>query len=94
METTYADKKNGGAFDNNVIPELTELAEENEDFSGTDQRINGGYSLVGSTWTMGAMFAQTAGLPLSIAIDGNDMDTQDSFFPGLVTLGDILEKEG
>ena len=42
METTYADKKNGGAFDNNVIPELTELAEENEDFSGTDQRINGG----------------------------------------------------
>ena len=94
METTYADKNNGGAFDNNVIPELTELAEENEDFSGTDQRINGGYSLVGTTWTMGAMFAQTAGLPLSIAIDGNDMDTQDSFFPGLVTLGDILEKEG
>ena len=94
METTYADKKNGGAFDNNVIPELTELAEENEDFSGTDQRINGGYSLVGSTWTMGAMFAQTSGLPLNIAIDGNDMDTQDSFFPGLVTLGDILENEG
>lgn len=94
METTYADKKNGGAFDNNVIPELIELAEENEDFSGTDQRINGGYSLVGSTWTMGAMFAQTSGLPLNIAIDGNDMDTQDSFFPGLVTLGDILENEG
>ena len=94
METTYADKKNGGAFDNNVIPELTELAEENEDFSGTDQRINGGYSLGGSTWTMGAMFAQTSGLPLNIAIDGNDMDTQDSFFSGLVTLGDILENEG
>ena len=43
---------------------------------------------------MGAMFAQTSGLPLNIAIDGNDMDTQDSFFPGLVTLGDILENEG
>ncbi len=94
METTYADKKNGGAFENNVIPELTELAEDNEDFSGTDQKINGGHSLVGSTWTMGAMFAQTSGLPLNIAIDGNDMDTQDSFFPGIVTLGDILENEG
>lgn len=94
METTYADEKNGGAFENNVIPELTKLAEDNEDFSGTDQKINGGHSLVGSTWTMGAMFAQTSGLPLNIAIDGNDMDTQDSFFPGLVTLGDILENEG
>ena len=40
------------------------------------------------------MFAQTSGLPLNISIDGNDMDTQDSFFSGIVTLGDILEKEG
>ena len=34
METTYADQANGGAFDKNVIPELTKLALENEDFSG------------------------------------------------------------
>ena len=94
METTYADKKNGGAFDENAIPELTELSMENENFSGSDNILNGGYSLTGSTWTMGAMFAQTSGLPLNISIDGNDMDTQDSFFSGIVTLGDILEKEG
>lgn len=31
---TYADKENGGAFKQNVIPELTQLAQENEDFSG------------------------------------------------------------
>lgn len=94
METTYSDKESGGAFEKNIIPELTKLAEDNEDFSGTDPKINGGYSLVGSTWTMGAMFAQTSGLPLNIAIDGNDMDTQDSFFSSIVTLGDILENEG
>ena len=94
MEMTYADKENGGAFDENVIPELTALAQENEDFSGEDKELNGGYAMTGATWTMGAMFAQTSGLPLSISIDGNDMDTQDNFFAGAITLGDILNQEG
>lgn len=94
MEMTYADKENGGAFDKNVIPELTELAQENEDFSGEDKELNGGYAMTGATWTMGAMFAHTSGIPLSISIDGNDMDTQEHFFAGAVTLGDILESAG
>lgn len=94
MEDTYADKKNGGAFQKNVIPELTKLAQENEDFSGKDTTLNGGYSMPGTTWTMGAMFGQTSGLPLNISIDGNDMDTQDNFFPEIVTIGDILESAG
>ena len=86
METTYSDVDDGGAFDENVIPELTEIAQTNEDFSGADPKLNGGYSLAGTTWTMGAMFAQTSGLPLNISISANDMDTQDSFFPGVTTL--------
>lgn len=94
MEMTYADKENGGAFDKNVIPELTELAQENEDFSGEDKELNGGYAMTGATWTMGAMFAHTSGIPLSISIDGNDMNTQEHFFAGAVTLGDILERAG
>ena len=94
MEMTYADKENGGAFKQNVIPELTQLAQENEDFSGKSSKLNGGYSMPGTTWTMGAMFGQTSGLPLNISIDGNSMDTQDSFFPGITTLGDILQNEG
>ena len=94
MEMTYADKENGGAFDKNVIPELTELAQENEDFSGKDKELNGGYAMTGATWTMGAMFAHTSGIPLSISIDGNDMNTQEHFFAGAVTLGDILESAG
>ena len=80
METTYSDVDDGGAFD--------------EDFSGADPKLNGGYSLAGTTWTMGAMFAQTSGLPLNISISANDMDTQDSFFPGVTTLGDILSDAG
>lgn len=94
METTYSDVDDGGAFDENVIPELTEIAQTNEDFSGADPKLNGGYSLAGTTWTMGAMFAQTSGLPLNISISANDMDTQDSFFPEVTTLGDILSDAG
>ena len=95
METTYADDANGGGFgEDNLIPELTALAQENEDFSGSDDSLNGGISLPGTTWTIGAMFAQTSGLPLKISIDGNEMSGEDSFFPGITTLGDILQEQG
>lgn len=94
METTFADQENGGAFRKNVIPELTELAQEYEDFSGESAGLNGGYSMPGTTWTVGAMFAHTSGLPLNISISGNYMDTQDSFFAGISTMGDILDEEG
>ena len=94
METTYSDKTSGGAFDENYIPELTKLAQENEDFSGDEDEINGATPMSGATWTMGAMFAQTSGLPLNIPIHGLNMDTQETFFPDLVTLGDILADAG
>ncbi len=97
MESTYADTDNGGAFEDNYIPELTALAQENEDFSGSGDDsglLNGGSSLPGTTWTIGGMFAQTSGLPLNISIHGLDMDTQESFFGSTVTLGDILAQEG
>ncbi|MFQ6986717.1 MAG: sulfatase-like hydrolase/transferase [Lachnospiraceae bacterium] len=92
MEVTYTDEKNGGAFDEDVIPELTQIAQDNEDFSGTDSKLNGGYAFPGTTWTMAAMFAQTSGLPLNVSIGQNNMDTQESFLPGITALGDILEQ--
>lgn len=94
METTYADKESGGAFDFNCIPELTELAKQHEDFSGSSDLLNGGKSMTGTTWTMGAMFAETSGLPLKISIGNNGMNSQDAFFPAIRTLGDILDEEG
>lgn len=94
METTYASIEDGGAFEEGCIPELVEIAQENEDFSGSITDLNGGYSMPGTTWTMGGIFAQTSGLPLSIPISGNSMDTQESFFSGITTLGDILEEAG
>lgn len=95
MEMSYADKANGGARDENVIPKLTKLAEENEDFSGSDNSIlNGAYSMPSTTWTMGGLFAATAGLPLQTDVGRNTMTTQSTFFPSITTIGDILEAEG
>lgn len=94
IEVTFADERNGGAFFQNVIPELTRIADENEDFRGYDNKLNGARVLPGGTWTIGAMFSQTAGLPLKISINGNKMNTQESFFKGVTALGDILERQG
>lgn len=94
MEVTYADYENGGAFEVNYIPELTELAQTYEDFSGVDASLNGGYAMPYATWTMAGMFAHTTGLPLKLPIDGNGMEKQAEFLPDVISLGDILEKQG
>lgn len=96
VEMTYADEKSGGAFEKNVIPELTKLGQKYEDFSGESKLLNGAVPVRGTTWTMGAMFGQTSGLPLKLPISGNGMEYQvdNNFFPYLTSLGDILEDEG
>lgn len=40
------------------------------------------------------MFAQTSGLPLKIPVDRNSMSYYTSFFPGVTSLGDLLEDAG
>lgn len=93
MESTYSDKKDGGAYDHNYIPALTELALDNINFSNSD-KLGGAYPTTGATWTMGGLFAQTSGLPLKLSIQGNEMAYQDSFFPQISTLGDVLADAG
>ena len=103
MEMTYADEENGGAFAQNVIPELTQLSGEGDNFSGNSGLLNGGHVMPGSTYTMAGIFSQSAALPLKMDLGEeftdargsfNKMNTQDSFFSGVTTLGDILDGEG
>lgn len=103
MEVTYSDTGLGGAFSYNNIPELTQLGLEGDDFGGDSDMLNGGLVLPGTTFTMGGIFAQSAGLPLKVDIGEeftdqrgsfNKMNTQDSFFKKVTTLGDILGSEG
>ena len=93
MEATFFSRENGGAYDESLIPELEELAIENISFSGSDE-LAGLYSLPGTTWTTGAMTAQTTGLPLKIPVDGNAYGEYDSFLPGVTGLGEILKDQG
>lgn len=93
-EMTYADQENGGAFEQNVIPELTQMGLENEDFSGEEPVLNGGISLPGSNWTAGAMFAMATGAPLKVPINGNNIRSEEDFFPKMKSLGTILQEQG
>ena len=93
-ELTFMDKAHGGAFPDNLLPEMTALSKEGEDFSGEGDSRNGGIALPGATWTMGAIFAQSTGLPLKISIEQNSMDSQKAFFPSVTALQDILKEEG
>lgn len=92
MEISFSDTGHGGGKSENLIPELTELALEAGTFSGNSAILNGGYALYGSTYTMGGMFAQTTGLPLTTS--HTEIQLSDSFMPDIVTLGDVLEDAG
>jgi len=94
MEITYSDTEHGGSFSVNQIPKLTNLALKNECFNGNSTELQGGYALYGTTWTAGALFAYISGLPLQIPLAGSSMGSQESFFPGAISLGDILQKNG
>ncbi|MBR4706922.1 MAG: sulfatase-like hydrolase/transferase [Pseudobutyrivibrio sp.] len=94
MEMTFADEANGGAFKDNYIPNLTKLSKENEDFAGADSALNGGLSLPGTNWTTAALFAETSGIPLDLPVHEGTITNPEQFFPGLVTMGDILKDEG
>lgn len=93
METTYASVEEGGGKQINYIPELTQLAKENINISN-GEKLGGAAMCTGTTWTMGALLASSAGVPFKSMIDGNAAGNYREFLPGITTLGDILEKEG
>ena len=94
IESSFADIENGGIFEKNLIPQLTELAHKHIDFSGITQKLNGSKPIAGTTWTAAGIFAQYAGIPLNLYVAKSYAHTQEAFYPGIVTLGDILEHHG
>ena len=93
MESTYASVEEGGYQEINYIPNLTKIAQEEISFSDGD-KIGGAKPLTGTTWTMGALFASSAGIPFSFPVEGNSMGARKEFASGVTTLGDILEEKG
>ena len=98
LETSVQDKENGGVFDTNYIPNLTNLAHKNISFSHSDL-IDGAVVLPYTNWTVAGVVSQTAGIPLKIKNTEfwqieNQMDKYQEFLPGAVSLGDILYQNG
>lgn len=92
METSYTSKEFGGGLEYNLIPNLTKLALENQEYEGN--KLVGAYAPKNTGWTVAAMTAQTSSLPLSLPIGCNSYGRYQTFLPGATTLGDILKEEG
>ena len=88
MENTFSQPEAGGAITDNFIPELTQLAEENISFRP------GARTYIGSTWTAAAMVTQTSGLIVKVPMDAGQYGGENEFLPGVVSIGEILEKQG
>lgn len=97
METSYLDKGMGGAMDFNLIPELTELAQNNINFSH-NETVGGFREVTGTFWTVGAMVGHTAGVHLKVPNGIKDWQngygSQGEFLPGLTSITSILKEQG
>ena len=96
MEVSYADAEHGGASKENLIPEMADIAVANVSFSDTSVKLNGAQPVIGTTWTMGSLVAQTAGVPLTIPLGDNAMGRKafKTFLPGVYTIGQVLRDNG
>ena len=93
MESTFADPSAGDMITSCYIPELAALAENNINFSHHDG-LGGALSYPGTTWTAAAMVAQTAGVPVKVALEADTYGAGDAFLPGVISIGQILEEQG
>ncbi len=94
MESTFSSKEEGGAMEQNRIPELTALAKEGVNFSG-DEKNRWRNTVEGASWTTGAMVSQTCAYPVMIPLGGkNYQNEKNTFMPGAVSMGDVLKKRG
>lgn len=97
LESSLQDMKNGGLFAENYISELTTLAKDNISFSQSEL-LEGAVVAPGCGWTMAGIVAETAGIPLKLYTQDQDVDNSmgkySSFLPGAVSLGDILKENG
>ena len=97
MEISYLSEELGGGQEDNLIPELYQLATEYTNFSHDESQVGGFLPVTGATWTIGAMVAHTSGVPLKLPEDVAENDYgqgKDGFLPGIVSLQNILEDAG
>ncbi len=94
MENTYFSKELGGQMEENLMPELAELAKEGYSFSNRSEGFGGPPWTTGGHWSVASMVNMGTGLPMKVPVDGNSYGSPDNFLPGAVALGDILQEQG
>lgn len=94
MENTFLSKDLGGYMNDNLIPELTALADEGYVFSHTDNKLGGFLPSTGAGWSVAAMVNMGFGVPMKVPTDGNSYGTEGNFLPGGTAIGDILHAQG
>lgn len=93
VESSYFDKENGGYMAQNLMPELLQLSKEGVHFSHND-KMGGPHQTYGSSWSVASMVNMMSGIPLKVAMDGNDYGKSGYFLPGIYNLGDLLGDNG
>lgn len=91
LESSFADKENGGLMDKNLIPNLTKLAGQNTSFSNSE-KLGGGIDLYGTGWTVAGMLSKLSGLPFNLPGERNG--DYENILPNAITLTDILSHNG
>ena len=90
VETSDYSFEQGGGFEDNYIPELYQLANDNYTFNGN----KGFYTPPFTGWTIAALVGQSSGIPLNIPIEANEFVTDNKYLPGAYAIGEILENNG
>lgn len=92
LETSYISEDNGGIFEQNLIPNLTELAKNNINFSHTE-KIGGGVNLEGTSWTVAGLLSKMSGVPYFNPF-GKDSNQNKTCLNNAIILSDILDQYG
>lgn len=96
LETTYLSSAVGGAQQENLMPNITELS-YSDGLNFSNQKLLGGAIQVpGVGFTVGGMVGQSTGVPLRVTggYSENDYGNTEHFMPGITSIGDILHDNG
>lgn len=94
MEATFAQTPEHNYYQDDLIPQLHKLAQENISFSDS-QYLGGEFPIDGTQWTQAALFAKTCGAPIQLPIkEVNLIRPKGDFYPNAWCLYDVLAEEG
>jgi phosphoglycerol transferase len=98
LETGFLTEENGGAFTEDLVPEIVSLARDNINFS-INEGIGGPIQLYGTEWTIAGITAYYSGVPLAVSFLNQTARQEygslgNEFLPEASGIGNILDEAG